>query len=56
MTDKYYKIIANRIKEFNTEQPTWQVSEIAYALANDFEKEDPKFNRSQFLESCGVEE
>lgn len=32
-----------------------QIEMLAYELCNDFEKENPKFQRVKFMEACGVE-
>lgn len=52
MTKKHYKLIAQAIKDTNGFDGC--AKRIAEALAKALAQDNPRFNRSIFLEACGV--
>ena len=53
MTKKDYKLIAEAFRAFNyLDQPTRYF--IAMALAERLEKDNPRFDRARFIESCDL--
>jgi hypothetical protein len=56
MTRKDYVILAkviNTARNINTEK-TGEAVAVAYLLAEELERENPRFNRELFLTACGV--
>lgn len=59
MTRKHYRAIAEVIRQTADNSPTFmeraRVREIAEGLASVLAADNPRFQRSRFLEACGVE-
>ena len=60
MTKKDYikiaKVINNELKEWDKEltpQVEFSINNIAVALANVMEEDNPRFNKIRFFEACG---
>jgi|TARA_R110002074_G_C12209552_1_gene636157 hypothetical protein len=52
MTRRHFQIIANIVKLHGT-SPTAKAMALDFAIA--FEKENPRFDKVRFLNSCGLE-
>ena|SRR3990167_10242325 len=59
MTKKDYELIAGviniRIDNSASSDEYTGVADTALYLADEFEKDNPRFNRNKFLQACGVE-
>ncbi len=49
-------ILANCLKQENTPEGRLAVKNAARELANEFAGENPGFQRSRFLQACGIEQ
>lgn len=52
MTKKHFVMIAQAIN--STRYDNNNLDGLAYHLAAEFERENPRFDRKRFLEACGV--
>jgi hypothetical protein len=65
LTKKYYEMIASNLldarasvtsrDEIMTAERLTAVETVAYLLASDFERDNPKFDRARFFRACGVQ-
>lgn len=60
MTKKHYELIAGVIAISRKVEGTGERSQAIYyvtqRLADEFQKENTRFNRAKFLEACGIKE
>jgi hypothetical protein len=56
MTKKDYQLIASAFFEFSSVALEGIGENIAKALADKLAQENPKFDRSRFMEACGITE
>jgi len=58
MTQKDYELIASAIDDTFMRHEDWRrtVGQVANAMADRLQAENNKFNRTKFLEICGVSE
>ncbi len=60
LTKKYYEMVAGALHDAHTRFPevrpdaAQQSEDDAHALADVFERDNPKFDRARFLKACGV--
>lgn len=56
MTKKHFELVARVIKSMPSFAPTLraQRASCANAFADEFERENPRFDRARFLAACGV--
>ena len=55
MTKKHYEAIAKELLFYNAGRDKQVIERIANSFADYFEQDNPRFDRSRFLEACGID-